>query len=137
MAELVHDKPKHAFHVEDGSFPQKIHEDAPAAHHGMPNALTQQALASHLDEDEKRIKRIFRRLDLRLVLMLALLYVWAFIDRGNLGNVSNNDSILAALSNKDLGEYRRNEHRLKPQCRQPLFYRDDDSKNQNNTPDHI
>lgn len=49
----------------------------------------QEVLASQLDGEEKKIKRIVRKLDFRLVLTLAVLYVWAFIDRGNLANVRN------------------------------------------------
>lgn len=47
----------------------------------------QEALENHLDEDPKRLKRVRRKVDLRLTLMLALLYTCAFIDRSNLGNV--------------------------------------------------
>jgi len=36
---------------------------------------------AHLDE-----KRILRKMDLRLLFMLALLYLLAFLDRGNIGN---------------------------------------------------
>ena len=48
----------------------------------------QQALESHLDEDPKRLARIKRKVDLRLTLTLAVLYTFAFIDRGNLGNAN-------------------------------------------------
>lgn len=47
----------------------------------------QEVLDNHLDEDPKRIARIRRRVDLRLTLMLAVLYLFAFLDRANLGNV--------------------------------------------------
>lgn len=47
----------------------------------------QEVLASQLEGEEKKIKRIVRKLDFRLVLTMAVLYVWAFIDRGNLANV--------------------------------------------------
>lgn len=36
---------------------------------------------SHLDE-----KKILRKMDLRLIPMLALLYLLSFLDRGNIGN---------------------------------------------------
>lgn len=45
-------------------------------------------LAVQLGNQDKEIKRILRKLDLRLVLTLSVLYLWAFIDRGNLANVS-------------------------------------------------
>ncbi|KAK5323449.1 hypothetical protein LTR93_005503 [Exophiala xenobiotica] len=48
----------------------------------------QEALAEQLAGEDKKIKRIIRKLDLRLVLTLAILYVWAFIDRGNLANAN-------------------------------------------------
>lgn len=46
-----------------------------------------EVLEAHLDEDPQIVKRIKRKVDLRLVPMLSLLYMWAFIDRSNLGNV--------------------------------------------------
>jgi hypothetical protein len=36
---------------------------------------------AHLDE-----KKILRKMDLRLIPMLALLYLLSFLDRGNIGN---------------------------------------------------
>lgn len=47
----------------------------------------QQILASQLEGNENKIRKLRRRLDSRLVLTLAVLYLWAFIDRANLGNV--------------------------------------------------
>jgi hypothetical protein len=44
-------------------------------------------LESHLEEDAKTVRKVMRKVDLRLVPMLSLLYMWAFIDRANLGNV--------------------------------------------------
>ena len=46
-----------------------------------------EALESHLDQDSPAVRRIMRKVDWRLVPMLSLLYMWAFIDRANLGNV--------------------------------------------------
>lgn len=46
-----------------------------------------EVMESHLDEDLKKVKRIRRKVDLRLVPIISLLYMWAFIDRSNLGNV--------------------------------------------------
>ncbi|KAK3682006.1 hypothetical protein LTR37_020666 [Vermiconidia calcicola] len=48
----------------------------------------QEALENQLDEDPKRLRRVIRKVDLRLTLMLALLYTCAFIDRSNLGNAN-------------------------------------------------
>jgi hypothetical protein len=44
-------------------------------------------LESQLDQDPKKVKRIMRKVDLRLIPILSLLYMWAFVDRSNLGNV--------------------------------------------------
>lgn len=46
-----------------------------------------EVLQDHLDEDPAMVRKIMRKVDLRLVPMLSLLYMWAFIDRSNLGNV--------------------------------------------------
>ncbi|EHY56253.1 retrograde regulation protein 2, partial [Exophiala dermatitidis NIH/UT8656] len=54
-------------------------------------------LAVQLGNQDKEIKRILRKLDLRLVLTLSVLYLWAFIDRGNLANAN-----IAGMSD-DLG----------------------------------
>ena len=54
-------------------------------------------LESHLEEDPKTVRKVMRKVDLRLVPMLSLLYMWAFIDRSNLGNVSDpNPCILSS-----------------------------------------
>ncbi|KAJ9611505.1 hypothetical protein H2200_004689 [Cladophialophora chaetospira] len=45
-------------------------------------------LESHLEEDPKAVRKVMRKVDLRLVPMLSLLYMWAFIDRSNLGNAN-------------------------------------------------
>ena len=46
-----------------------------------------EVIESHLIEDDERIRKIKRKVDLRLVGVLAILYVTAFLDRANLGNV--------------------------------------------------
>lgn len=75
--------------LEDMSKPDAGHFEEQVDIHGLvvDRRHEQEALAAQLEGEDKKIKRIVRRLDLRLVLMLALLYVWAFIDRGNLANV--------------------------------------------------
>ncbi|CAM1510773.1 Fc.00g082860.m01.CDS01 [Cosmosporella sp. VM-42] len=45
-----------------------------------------EVMESHMDEDEERVKKIVRKVDIRLVGVLAILYVTAFLDRSNLGN---------------------------------------------------
>lgn len=47
----------------------------------------QAVLDAHLEEDPKAVLKVMRKVDMRLVPMLSLLYMWAFIDRSNLGNV--------------------------------------------------
>ena len=46
-----------------------------------------EVMHAHLDQDQAVVRRIMRRVDLRLMPILSLLYMWAFIDRANLGNV--------------------------------------------------
>lgn len=38
--------------------------------------------------DQRRLKKIMRKVDFRQITILALVYIWAYIDRSNLGNVS-------------------------------------------------
>ncbi|KAJ9615185.1 hypothetical protein H2200_001259 [Cladophialophora chaetospira] len=66
-------------HVENK---QNLEDLAPDRQH------EQEVLAAQLQGEEQKIKRIVRKLDFRLVLTLAVLYVWAFIDRGNLANAN-------------------------------------------------
>ena len=44
-------------------------------------------LEGQLEEDPQAVRKVMRKVDWRLVPMLSLLYMWAFIDRANLGNV--------------------------------------------------
>jgi hypothetical protein len=46
------------------------------------------AIQAEIDKDEKRVRRIIRKVDFRMVPILGLLYMWALIDRVNLPNVS-------------------------------------------------
>lgn len=46
-----------------------------------------EVLERHLEENQALVRRMRRKVDFRLVPMLSLLYMWAFIDRANLGNV--------------------------------------------------
>jgi hypothetical protein len=56
-----------------------------------------EALESHLDQDPETVRKIMRKVDLRLVPILSLLYMWAFIDRSNLGNVRDAPSLIHVL----------------------------------------
>ena len=62
-------------------------EEAHQKSHITEKIPLQEALENHLDEDDKRLRRVKTKVDVRLTLMLAVLYTFAFIDRGNLGNV--------------------------------------------------
>lgn len=75
-------------HFLEDQVAQKEHEDAIALEHIAPEIPLQEVMNAHLDEDKKRVRRLLWKIDLRLVTILALIYVFAFIDRGNLGNVS-------------------------------------------------
>lgn len=70
---LNHEK----FYDEPHSRNQEIEKiDAIALSHG-----TTMASFAHLDE-----KKILRKMDMRLIPMLAILYLLSFLDRGNIGN---------------------------------------------------
>lgn len=45
------------------------------------------AIQAETDKDEKRVRRIIRKVDLRMVPILGMLYMWALIDRVNLPNI--------------------------------------------------
>ena len=74
-----------AEHVEQDR--QHIKLEEAQARTSINDIPLQEVLDAHLDEDPKRIARIRRKVDARLTLMLGVLYTFAFIDRGNLGNV--------------------------------------------------
>lgn len=76
-------------HVEDNSRTLEL-EEAHARSHITEDVPVQEVLEHHLDDDPKRVARIRRKVDVRLTLPLAVLYTFAFIDRANLGNVSQN-----------------------------------------------
>jgi hypothetical protein len=78
-----------ADHLEDDSQALEL-EKAHARIHITKDLLVREAFENHLDEDPKRVARIRRKVDARLTLTLAVLYTFAFIDRANLGNVSQN-----------------------------------------------
>ena len=89
----MEDKPisaNHSEHVEKDAQALRLEEQQQRT--SISNEIPlQEVLDNHLDEDPKRLRRVRRKVDLRLTLMLAVLYTFAFIDRGNLGNVSEDD----------------------------------------------
>ena len=44
-------------------------------------------IQAEIDKDEKRVRKIIRKVDFRMVPILGLLYMWALIDRVNLPNI--------------------------------------------------
>lgn len=46
-----------------------------------------EAIQKEIDKDEKRVRRIIRKVDFRMIPVLGLLYMWALIDRVNLPNI--------------------------------------------------
>lgn len=52
-----------------------------AASDNDPEGSFEQVDFSHIDE-----KKVLRKMDLRLIPMLAILYLLSFLDRGNIGN---------------------------------------------------
>lgn len=78
-----------SYHLEDLHDEAKsVGEYVPDSHHGIPDEKTQQILAAHLDEDERRARNLRWKIDFRVTFFLALVYIWQGIDKGNLGNVS-------------------------------------------------
>ncbi|KAK5168292.1 uncharacterized protein LTR77_006861 [Saxophila tyrrhenica] len=75
----------------EGHHPDKQEIELEHAHQRstIPEDIpVREALENHLDDDPKLLRRVKRKVDLRLTLVLALLYTCAFIDRSNLGNAS-------------------------------------------------
>ena len=85
MGDMHHVEETHHAAVEDLLARQEEHDAAMIQEkYHIP---MKEVLQSHLDQDPAVVKRVMRKVDLRLMPMLALLYMWAFIDRANLGNV--------------------------------------------------
>ncbi|KAF2716611.1 retrograde regulation protein 2 [Polychaeton citri CBS 116435] len=77
---------------------EKLDLDAAIEHFETVEKQTSGVDASDLPAyDDKEAKRILRKVDYRLVPMLTLLYLLAFLDRGNIGNAK------VAGMNDDLG----------------------------------
>jgi hypothetical protein len=76
------EKPLAGPHVHDDDFAHSVHlaEAKGVSAHGDAYWFDQ-ADFSHIDE-----KKVLRKMDLRLIPMLALLYLLSFMDRGNIGN---------------------------------------------------
>jgi hypothetical protein len=98
MSKIDDDSNHNSVHLEHAQANPKA-EDVPAGHHGMPDILTQQVMVSHLDETN-RSTRLRNRVDLRVTFILAVLYIWQGIDKGNIGNVGPhlNPSIVKNLA---------------------------------------
>lgn len=72
---------------EEDAIHDKQQRDAEALHDRAPGIPFREVLEAHADEDQRRVKKLMRKIDFRLITILALIYVWAYIDRSNLGNV--------------------------------------------------
>lgn len=116
MTKTAEDKLSSIDHVEDSHTPPSLDhggglqpsiEEAQEKYH-VP---VREVLAAHLDEDPKIVRRIRWKVDLRLVPMLSLLYMWAFIDRSNLGNVWRSRPTRLHELIVSAGEHCWNEHR--------------------------
>ncbi|KAJ9636493.1 uncharacterized protein PV06_01539 [Exophiala oligosperma] len=81
-------KPEEIEHQQHDAIRQHELRDAEALRAIHPEIPLEEVLESHTELDSKRVKRIIRKLDFRLISILGLVYVWAFIDRGNLGNAN-------------------------------------------------
>ena len=69
--------------IEDTSTPENIIDESRLD----KNIHLNDAIQTEIDKDEKRVRRIIRKVDLRMVPILGLLYMWALIDRVNLPNI--------------------------------------------------
>lgn len=67
-----------------GGKPSFTHSED-TADHGDSSGLTREELEFVRDYPDDKRKKILRKVDLRLVPCLTLLYLLAFIDRGNIG----------------------------------------------------
>lgn len=90
-----------AEHLENSAGPARECEEK---HHSQlaTELPLQEALESRNAQDQKRLRRIQWKVDLRLTLMLAVMYTFAFIDRSNLGNVRKPLLCRALSSSPDL-----------------------------------
>ena len=63
-------------------------DDKPVALHGETNQEKQGTVATGETIDFSMVdeKKTLRKMDIRLIPMLALLYLLSFLDRGNIGN---------------------------------------------------
>ncbi|KAH8812539.1 major facilitator superfamily domain-containing protein [Xylogone sp. PMI_703] len=81
--EFVEDARNRAASVDEGGIFQRERELQ--VEYNLP---VKDVLESRLDADPETVKKIMRKVDMRLVPILSLLYMWAFIDRSNLGNAN-------------------------------------------------
>lgn len=72
---------------EEGAVWEREIRDAEAMRETAPDIPFKEVIEAHAEEDSKRVKKLIRKIDFRLITILALIYIWAYIDRSNLGNV--------------------------------------------------
>lgn len=80
---------------EEGAVQEKEIRDAEAMRETAPGIPFKEVIEAHAEEDSQRVKKLKRKIDFRLITILALIYIWAYIDRSNLGNVCPHPSISA------------------------------------------
>lgn len=78
---IAHHHPHHHHHDSTSSSPSPLPTEKGGVISHDPQFAGGHVDFSHMDE-----KRILRKIDLRLLPMLSLLYLLAFLDRGNIGN---------------------------------------------------
>ncbi|KAK5192635.1 hypothetical protein LTR99_009611 [Exophiala xenobiotica] len=92
VPEIKRVRPQHEEYMEDSPEAQAIHEkelrDAEALRELAPDIPLREALEAQTAADQIRLKKIMRKVDFRQISILALVYIWAYIDRSNLGNVN-------------------------------------------------
>lgn len=59
-----------------------------AGAHGNPVGLTQEAQSLETPQDKKKERRLTMKIDLAIIPMVSLLYLFCFIDRANIGESS-------------------------------------------------
>ncbi|KAK6385773.1 hypothetical protein LTS17_001345 [Exophiala oligosperma] len=85
-------RPEHGEYAEESSEAQATYEkelrDAEALREHAPDIPLREAMEAQTLADQRRLKKIMRKVDFRQITILALVYIWAYIDRSNLGNAN-------------------------------------------------
>ena len=98
-----------------------------------PKLHVKEALDEHVDLDHVAVKKVVRKIDIRLIPTLAVLYAIALIDRGNLPNVRSLAVGRDIPANASQGPTSWHGQRTWNLHRQPVFYIDYDGKTEHRT----